>query len=59
MIRQTVLDNTWRIVERAVPQGLAPMVDGRDCYVFQRRDPGRPTPQWHVIPVATFWGVRR
>lgn len=48
----------WRIVGRGVPQHLSPLVDGRDCYVFQRRvGPNRRDFETHVMPVAKFWGV--
>lgn len=52
------LDDTWRLVQVGVPEGIGPTVDGEVCYVFQRKGGDRPTDVFstHVVPIATFWG---
>jgi hypothetical protein len=52
------LDDTWRLVQRGVPQGANfGFCEGRDCYVFQRAGGEKPTDKFttHVIPVEWFW----
>jgi hypothetical protein len=57
-VRYRQPDNVCRLINRRVPQGIGPEVDGRDCYVFRIAGGLKPSDVYtdHIVPVEAFWG---